>query len=125
MSAPDPANADTEESRMTQTHDAETVERVAAVMWESRNGTNFEDASNTALVTIYRDLARAALSAMPAQEVTVQEAAKVLLEADDYMPRSAKIAAVKAHTLREGKVRPATVVEGFRAALRALSEKEQ
>ncbi|EEX09593.1 phosphohydrolase [Ruegeria lacuscaerulensis ITI-1157] len=59
------------------------------------------------------------------QPAQVKDAARVLLEADDYMPTVAKIAAVKAHTLREGKVRPVTVVEGWRAALRALAEQEQ
>ena len=50
-----------------------------------------------------------------------REAARVLLDADDYMPAEAKIAAIKAHVMREGKVRPVAVVEGWRAALRALS----
>lgn len=59
------------------THDEETVERVAKAMWDSRNISPIEDANSPSLVEIYKGLARAALSAMPAP--TVQEAAKVLL----------------------------------------------
>ena len=58
--------------------DAETVERVARAMWESRNVSKWADAENTALINIYRNLARAAIAAMPSP--TVQKAAKVLLD---------------------------------------------
>ena len=55
---------------------------------------------------------------------SVKEAARVLLAADDYMPTPARIAAVKAHTMRAGKVRPVAVAEGWRAALLALVEQD-
>jgi hypothetical protein len=62
----------------------------------------------------------AALEPAPAG-VTVQEAAKVLLEADEWMPQKAKLAAVKAHLERDSKIQPVAVGAAWRAALRALS----
>lgn len=68
------------------------------------------------------DYERRILSALIPAPITQAQAAKVLLEMDDYMPVLARMAAVKAHSLREGKVRPVTVAEGWRAALKALTE---
>lgn len=56
-------------------------------------------------------------------DITPKEAAKVLLDwFGDYMPAEPKLAAIKAHTLREGKCRPTTVVAGIRAALTEIAE---
>ena len=52
---------------------------------------------------------------------TVAEAARVILGASDTMPVAAKLAAVSATALREGKARPVTLIEAWRAALRALA----
>jgi len=52
-----------------------------------------------------------------------QVAAAVLLDyCGDYMPDGPKIAAIRKHTLHEGKARPSTIVAGFRAALEAIRD---
>jgi hypothetical protein len=58
----------------------------------------------------------------PAREVTVQEAAQRLLDADDWMPTEAKLAAVKEHVKRDNKTQPVAVANAWRAALRALAQ---
>lgn len=71
---------------MTQTHDAETVDlqrinslaRILMATWQKvdpNSNVSLHPASYTAN---FADMARAALSAMPPQEVSVQEAAKLL-----------------------------------------------
>lgn len=60
---------------------------------------------------------------IPRDEITPQMAAEVLLNSfGDYMPLAPKIAAIKEHTLHDGKCRPTTVVAGIRAALTAIKE---
>lgn len=68
------------------THDQETVERVAMAMWneDAPQRMHLEpEAIDSDLARKYWRLARAAISAMPPREVSVQEAAKVLL---DHLP---------------------------------------
>lgn len=100
------------------THDAETVERMAMVIsaqcWEKTEG-EWQPSISQAM-----DMARAALSAMPPQEVSVQQAAKVLLDANNASPANLKQAWIgmvdseDADRCSHGDL--------FIAALRALSE---
>ena len=52
----------------------------------------------------------------------MQEAARMLLDADDWMPTEAKLAAVKEHVNRDNKTQPVAVANAWRAALRALAQ---
>lgn len=70
----------------------------------------------------WRKAAQAAIAAL--EPVTVQEAARVLLNASgDWMPVDAKVAAVKAHVARDSKTQPVAVIEAWQSALRALAER--
>lgn len=55
-------------------------------------------------------------------EVSVVEAARVLLGDGGMMPVPAKLAAVKAHLQRDSRVQPVAIIEAWNAALRALTE---
>jgi len=67
----------------------------------------------------------AQLADAQARTVTVQEAARVLLdECDGVMPVSAKLAAVKVHVARDNKTQPVAVIEAFFAALYRIAQED-
>ncbi|OAN71531.1 hypothetical protein A8B82_04415 [Sulfitobacter sp. EhC04] len=61
------------------------------------------------------------MTALKGRTMSVAEAAELLLDADDYMPTLARLAAVKAHLQHSSKVQPVVVAEAWREALRALA----
>ncbi len=103
------------------THDAETVERVAKAIKNADASFFSWDQTTPVEREIYRNTARAALSALPPQEVGVQEAAKVADERADHY-------AAKADTYRGGSLSNThyktlcSVARSIAGDIRALSE---
>ena len=62
-----------------------------------------------------------ALGDMPTADLTVRQAALVLLNDHLDMPINAKLAAVSAQIEVDGKARPVAVIAGWRAALWAIA----
>tara|TARA_R110000850_G_scaffold152818_1_gene276075 strand:- start:6955 stop:7551 length:597 start_codon:yes stop_codon:yes gene_type:complete len=63
-----------------QKYDADTVERVAKAIWGGDEPPDTWETRHPSIRGHHREQARSALSAMPPQEVSVQEAARVLLD---------------------------------------------
>lgn len=111
-----------------QKNDADTVERVAKEIAfsgrhqhdVSRNAREFWDHTGSYGQSAARVMARAALSAMPPQEVSVQEAARVL--ADAWSLESVEGCQFRCLVTRAGHDERISGLK-FIAALRALSEK--
>ena len=102
-----------------QKHDADTVERVAKALCEIYCPWSITGHEGREL---YRTSARAALSAMPPKEVSVQEAARVLEDA--WSLESVEGCQFRCLVTRAGHDGRISGLK-FIAALRALSEKPQ